>query len=113
MELVTDGIRHPPRNDARYRQDSEFNPMPVVKFFTPDAAATWLVVSADPEDPAMLFALCDLGIGFPETRTVHLSDLHELGGRLGLPVERDLYFRPDGPLSACLRDAISTVRIIC
>jgi hypothetical protein len=31
----------------------------------------------------------------------------------GLPVERDLYFRPDRPLSAYVRDAISADRIVC
>jgi hypothetical protein len=114
MELVTDDIRATLlENGARYRQDSDFDPVPVVKFFTPDAAATWLIVSADPEDPSMLYGLCDLGIGFPETGTVHLSELQELRGRLGLSVERDLYFRPDRPISAYVRDAISCDRIVC
>jgi hypothetical protein len=87
--------------------------MPVVKFFTPDAAATWLIVSAEPEDPSVLFGLCDLCLGFRETGTVHLSELQEVRDRLGLPVERDLYFRPDRPLSAYVRDALSADRITC
>ncbi len=39
---------------------------PVVKLFTPDAAATWLISEADPDDPDRLFGLCDLGLGYPE-----------------------------------------------
>ncbi|EHK53246.1 DUF2958 domain-containing protein [Allomesorhizobium alhagi] len=59
MELVTDDIRATLlENGSRYRQDADFDSMPVVKFFTPDASASWLIVSADPEDPFVLFGLC-------------------------------------------------------
>jgi hypothetical protein len=59
VELVADDIRATLlENCAWYRQDPDFDPMPVVKFFTPDASATWPIVSADPEDPFVLFGLC-------------------------------------------------------
>ena len=35
---------------------------PVVKLFTPDAQATWLITEVDPDDPDRLFGLCDLGL---------------------------------------------------
>jgi hypothetical protein len=44
-----------------------FDPFPVVKLFTPDAGATWLMTEAYPEGSDIrLFGLCDLGMGCPE-----------------------------------------------
>ena len=63
---------------------------PVVKFFTPDAACTWLIASLDADGDTM-FGLCDLGVGFPELGTVSLAELITVRGQLGLPVERDLH----------------------
>jgi DUF2958 family protein len=62
---------------------------PVVKLFTPDASATWLLASVSPEEPELAFGLCDLGVGFPELGYVSLDELASLRGQLGLPVERD------------------------
>ena len=72
---------------------------PVVKLFTPDAGATWLLSETHPADPDIAHGLCDLGLGFPEIGSVRLSEIRSVRGRLGLPVERDLYFTADGPLS--------------
>ena len=72
---------------------------PVVKFFYPAGAATWLVTEADPEDHDILFGLCDLGHGFPELGSVRLSELQSFKGRFGLGIERDLHFEAKGPLS--------------
>lgn len=65
---------------------------PVVKLFTPDAGATWLLSEVDPNEPDIAFGLCDLGMGFPELGYVSLSELNRIRGKLGLPVERDLHF---------------------
>ena len=65
---------------------------PVVKLFTPDAQATWLLTEVDPENQDIAFGLCDLGMGFPELGSVSLTLIRELRGGLGLPVERDRFF---------------------
>ena len=78
----------------------EIDPRPVVKLFTPDANATWLLTEIDPDDEDLAFGLCDLGLGSPEIGNVRLSELASLRGRLGLPIERDEHFHPDQPLSA-------------
>lgn len=78
---------------------------PVVKLFTPDANCTWLLTEIDPEEPDIAFGLCDLGMGFPELGCVRLSELESLRGRLGLPVERDLHFTANKPLSAYADEA--------
>jgi hypothetical protein len=84
---------------------------PVVRLFTPDANATWLISEVDPDDPDRLFGLCDLGLGSPELGYVSLSDLKAVRGPLGLPIERDRYFVPAMPLSRYADDARVTRRI--
>lgn len=42
------------------------DPVPVVKLFTPDAGATWLLTEIDPDDHDRAYGLCDLGLGMPE-----------------------------------------------
>ena len=78
---------------------------PVVKLFTPDANATWLISEVDPDDPDRLFGLCDLGLGYPELGYVSLAEIGAVKDLLGLPVERDLHFVADKPLSAYTEDA--------
>lgn len=90
----------------------ELDPRPIVKLFTPDANATWLLSELDPDHPDLAFGLCDLGLGEPELGTVSLRELASVRGRLGLPIERDVHFRPDKPLSAYTREARLHGRII-
>jgi len=78
---------------------------PVVKLFTPDAGATWLLTEIDPEEPDIAFGLCDLGLGYPEIGPVSLTELADVRGQLGLPVERDLWFEADKTLSAYAEEA--------
>ena len=66
------------------------NPFAVVKFFTPDANWTWYVAEFDGQD-----RFWGLVVGFEaEFGEFSLSELLKVRGCLGLPVERDLYFKP-------------------
>ena len=96
------------------RQDGHDEPdhWPVVKLFTPDAGATWLLTEIDPETPDIAFGLCDLGLGFPEVGPVSLREIAECRGRLGLPVERDRCFTATKPLSAYAEEAWQAGRIV-
>ena len=85
---------------------------PIVKLFTPDGAATWLISEADPDDADRLYGLCDLGLGFPELGYVSLAEIVSVRGRLGLPVERDLHFVADKPLSVYAEEARKHGRIV-
>ena len=85
---------------------------PILKLFTPDGAATWLISEVDPDDPDRLFGLCDLGLGFPELGYVSLAEISSVRGQLGLPVERDLHFVADKPLSAYAEEARRQGRIV-
>ncbi len=72
---------------------------PVVKIFTPDGNATWLLAELDPNG-YLAFGLCDLGLGEPELGCVSLHELAAARGSLGLPLERDLYFAPTRTIAA-------------
>ena len=99
-------------NGRRSAEDPSFDPFPVIKLFTPDGGATWLLSEIDPEAPDIAFGLCDLGLGFPELGTVSLAELASVRGRLGLPVERDRFFEAEKPLSAYTDEAFRQGRIV-
>ena len=77
----------------------ETDHIPVVKFFNPCGAATWLITKMMPNEPDILFGLCDLGMDCPELGYVRLSELESVRLPFGLGIERDLHFRPRFPLS--------------
>jgi len=99
-------------NSATFDTDENYDPCPIVKLFTPDAGCTWLLVHIEPECPNIAWGLCDLGLGYPETGSVYLSEIAIVRGRLGLRVERDLNFTAKQPLSAYARDAHRTGMIV-
>jgi hypothetical protein len=84
---------------------------PVLKIFNPAGAATWLITESDPDDPDCLFGLCDLGMGSPELGSVLASELSSVRGRFGLPLERDLWFSADKPLSQYADEARKAGRL--
>jgi hypothetical protein len=79
------------------------DPPPVVRLFTPDAHATWLLTALDPNDGDTAYGLIDLGISMPELGHVKLSDLASIVGPQKLPVMRDRHFKAVRPLSEYLR----------
>ena len=85
---------------------------PVVKLFTPDGACTWLLTELDPDAPDIAFGLCDLGMGFPELGGVSLTELQSVRGLIGLPIERDRFFKASYPLSIYTRAASQARRIV-
>ena len=85
--------------------EDEIDFPPVVKIFTPDANATWLLSEVEPEDEDIAFGLCDLGMGFPELGSVRISELESIRGQLGLPAERDLGFHTKKLLSEYATEA--------
>jgi hypothetical protein len=104
MKLLTKEHEHKLlANGRKSATDSDFDPWPVVKLFTPWGAATWLVTEIDPEEPNRLWVLADLGLDCCEYGTVWLTELMELRGPLGLRVERDLGWKPQGPISAYIK----------
>lgn len=83
--------------------EKDTDPLPVVRLFTPDAHATWLLASLDPADGDTAYGLIDLGIGMPALGTVKLSDLASIVGPRKQAVMRDRYFQPARRLSEYVR----------
>jgi len=112
-KLITDEQRAQLLANGRQSLEQEnFDPAPVVKLFTPDAGATWLLTEIDPDDHDHAFGLCDLGLGFPELGWVSFAEIGTVRGRLGLPIERDLHFAPQKRLSVYAREARLAGRIV-
>jgi len=112
-KLITDEQRAQLLANGRLSLEQEnFDPAPVVKLFTPDAGATWLLTEIDPDDHDHAFGLCDLGLGFPELGWVRLAEIAAVHGRLGLPVERDLHFQAQKRLSVYAREGRLAGRIV-
>lgn len=62
-----------------------------VKLFSPDSNWTWYITEYDPAEK-IAFGLVD---GFCiEYGYFSVQELEEVEGPMGLPVERDLYFKP-------------------
>jgi hypothetical protein len=98
MDLLTDEIRSQLLRNGEIRRalaregKAEADFYPIVKLFTPDTGATWLLTELYPDDPDVAFGLCDLGMGCPELGDVRISELQSVRGPAGLLVERDIYF---------------------
>jgi hypothetical protein len=89
MKLLTKEIRR--QLPALHEQDSlGEEAIAYVKLFTPDAHWSWYAIAFDGEDTFFGFVRGD----YPEFGTFSLSELEQLRGGLGLPVERDKFFQP-------------------
>jgi hypothetical protein len=110
MQLITAAQRQILLENGR-AQRAALDFEPVVKLFTPDGNATWLLTELDPNGH-LAFGLCDLGKGEPELGYVSLHELAADRGPLGLPLERDLHFAPTRTLSAYAELAREHRRII-
>ena len=99
-------------NGARSAAGEDIDLVPVVKLFTPDANATWLLTEIDPDNPDIAFGLCDLGLGCPELGSVSLREIERLRGPLGLPVERDQHYGETRRLSEIAKMARRAGRVL-
>lgn len=88
MQLLTKEIikQLPPL----YSQESEKNPMVVCKFFYPDFHWTWYAIEFDGKDLFYGYVIGD----YPELGYFTLSELMANRGKLGLPIEKDSFFKP-------------------
>ncbi len=104
MLLLTPELRQTLRTNAVLREMHarrdlpEPDPCPVVKFFNPIGAATWLATELD-RDGDTLFGLADLGFGCPELGSFSLSEIEAVRLPFGLGIERDVGFETPHPLS--------------
>lgn len=86
------------RRAAMRGGEAEPDFIPVVKFFSPVGAATWLATELS-DDGDTLFGLADLGFGTPELGSFSLAELASVRLPFGLGIERDIGFEGRSPLS--------------
>ncbi|QDC37229.1 DUF2958 domain-containing protein [Sphingobium fuliginis] len=104
MILLTPDLRFALRaNDINRRaaaqaQKPEPGPVPLVKFFNPLGAGTWLATELYDDDDT-LFGLADLGFGCPELGVFSLHEIASVRLPYGLTIERDIGFESLHPLS--------------
>lgn len=99
MMLLSDELRAKLRAQARASVEIPgHDPCPIVKFFNPLGAATWLVTGMA-QDGDTLFGLADLGFGCPELGYFSLCEIEAIRLPFGLRIERDLAFASLHPLS--------------
>lgn len=79
-------------------RDEDFDPVPMVKFFSPVSAATWLATELYDDDDT-LFGLADLGFGCPELGVFSLAAIAAVRLPFDLRIERDRSFASGDPLS--------------
>ena len=90
MKLPTEAQRTKLLANGTRRGDDH---KPVVKWFNPCGAGTWLLSELDPEYPDECgFGLADLGFGTPESGSIGLLELTQYRGPFGLGIERDIHF---------------------
>lgn len=108
MILLTAELRDRLLTNGRMR---DVDHVPIVKFFNPVGAATWLATELD-EDEDALFGLADLGFGSPELGSFSLLEMASVRLPFGLGIERDLYFEGAFPLSVYAEAARKAGRIV-
>ena len=69
--------------------DEDPDPLVICKFFYPDFHWTWYATEFDGKD--IFFGFVDGD--FPELGYFSLSELQHTRGKLGLPIERDRFFK--------------------
>ena len=96
MKLLTNELRKqlPPLGTTANQKD----PLVICKFFTPDSSWTWYAIEFDGRDT--FYGLVN---GFDqEFGTFSLAEMESSRGPSGLPIERDLHFKP-APVSKFLK----------
>lgn len=73
-------------------QENEPDPIVVAKFFNPTGAGTWYATEYDPATRIFFGYVSIFGDWNDEWGYFSLDELQSYKGRLGLGIERDLYF---------------------
>ena len=92
MKLITKAIANKMPN--LYETDGQGDKAIIqAKLFTPDSSFTWYILEMDQES-GDCFGLVTSNLNYnqPEYGYFNINELKTVKGKLGLPVERDLWF---------------------
>ncbi len=89
MKLLTKELAE--ELQKQYLMGSDMEQSVICKFFDPAGSWSWYALNSDPDDPDYIWGIVK---GFEvEIGSFSLSELQEYKGRLGIGIERDLYFK--------------------
>jgi hypothetical protein len=90
MKLLTKSLER--RFAEVVSQEDVKDPIIIVKFFNPIGAGTWFATEYDPKNRIFFGYVSIFGDWNDEWGYFSLDELENYRGRLGLGIERDLYF---------------------
>lgn len=73
-------------------QEEDKDPIVIAKFFNPNGAGTWYATEYEPEERIFFGYVSIFGDWNDEWGSFSLDELQSYRGKLGLGIERDLYF---------------------
>ena len=82
---------------------------PVVKFFNPCGAGTWLISEMDEDE--IMFGLCDPGQGTPELGYQSFDEIESYRGPFCLGIERDMHWEASKTLTEYANESRKLGRI--
>jgi hypothetical protein len=103
MKLLTKEIEKKLRANEVIARETGESGEPVVKWFNPTGAGTWLI--SDMDEDGRCFGLCDLGMGTPELGSVSIKELEDIRLPFGLGIERDIHWEANKSLMDYANDA--------
>jgi len=83
-------------------QEEVNDPIIIAKFFNPVGAGTWFAIEYDSTDEVFFGYVSIFGDHNDELGDFSLKELEDYTGRLGLGIERDMYFK-EAPLSEIIK----------
>jgi hypothetical protein len=115
MKLITDDQQAQLRANGLAAREAfgrgiDIDQMPVVKLYTPDAHAIWLLAYLNPHGGDRAYGLYDIGDGHPDLGYLYLFELEQ--PQTALNVVCDLDFVATKPLSAYAKEAWAHRHII-
>lgn len=90
MKLMTKEIER--KAQKQFSLGSDMSQLVVAKFFDPCGSWTWYLMNQDPNDSNYLWGI--VKGTYVEAGSFSLSELSNHKGKLGVGIERDLYFDP-------------------
>lgn len=98
-------IEYPDPMSYEFRDMDADEMKALVKIFDPSSPWTWFVCAYEPEsERAYGYVYSGLTPDFNEFGFFSVRELSELKGGMGLPMERDIHWDPDTPISKVIAD---------
>jgi hypothetical protein len=92
MELIPQEIKN--KIPKLYETEEQNDPIAYVKLFIPDANWSWFITEISIDKDICFGLVISPFLTNGEMGYFSLNELKSIRGKLGLPIERDLWFKP-------------------